>query len=141
MKVAFYKGKGDYTDIAIRTWTWGPYSHSELVFQDNFWFSSSYRDGGVRFKQINAKKENWDYIELSNNSHEDTNIRKWCEEQKGSYDLFGVFSFIFPVLGQTKEKWFCSEICLAALQTIGILPEWKPYKVSPNKLYSLLKSK
>ena len=51
MKLAFYKGKGNWVDLIIRVFTNSPYSHVEIVLNKD-WYSSSPRDGGVRVKQI-----------------------------------------------------------------------------------------
>ena len=68
MKVALYKGKrGGFAgafDAAVRWWTRGAYSHVELVFSDGMAASSSTRDGGVRFKRIDFKPDQWDFVEL-----------------------------------------------------------------------------
>jgi hypothetical protein len=48
-------------------------------------------------------------------------------------------SMILPLGKADEEKWFCSEVCAAALQKIDILVGYVPYKISPNKLYKLLK--
>ena len=46
MKVACYKGEGDWADKLIRFWTGGIYSHVEIVIGD-LWYTSSWYDGGV----------------------------------------------------------------------------------------------
>ena len=69
MKLACYKGKrggtAGFFDAAVRWWTRGPYSHVELVFSDGMSASSSMRDGGVRFKEIEYHPDRWDFIELN----------------------------------------------------------------------------
>lgn len=135
MKVAFYKAPGTIWDKLIRWWTWGPYSHTELVFSDGMWFSSSPRDGGVRFKQIIACSNSWDFVTVSTNEQI---VRNWCNQQSGAYDWFGVLRFVFPFLHPSPHHWFCSEICLTALQQVGLLKGMQPSAISPNRFYKLL---
>ena len=52
MRVAFYKGEGNFFDKLIRWWTKSSYSHCELIFSDGIFFSADPRDGGVRYKNI-----------------------------------------------------------------------------------------
>lgn len=98
-------------------------------------FSSSPRDGGVRFKSI-VPGDSWEIIDLGEIS--EFRIRNWCQLQDGKkYDWTGVLGFLFPT-HPDKNRWFCSEICLKALQIqMNIpIPCWK---ISPNELYYLIK--
>lgn len=138
MKLAFYKGSGTLYDQGIRLVTHGPYAHCEIVFKDGQWFSSSPRDGGVRFKEIVPQAGSWDFLELD--IQEDT-IREWSETQVGlKYDWSGVARFVLPFLPSSKDHWFCSEICIAALQRGGLLLDLTPSRYSPNDLYEIADS-
>lgn len=65
MKVAFYKYEyGDWKDWLIVKLTRSKYSHIELIFDDGSSLSSSPRDGGVRFKEIEYKPERWDFLNI-----------------------------------------------------------------------------
>lgn len=138
MKISFYYAAfGDKIDKAISLWTKGPYSHCELIFSDNIFFSSSYRDGGVRFKQISNLK-NWNILNIEIKNEE--KVREWCEKQVGKkYDLLGVFMQI-PNLSyiEDRNKWYCSEICSHVLKKFGNYTD--NTKISPNKLYKILTS-
>lgn len=139
MKIAFYyANKGQKIDKAISFWTNGPYSHCEIIFSDNIFFSSSYRDNGVRFKQI-INLQNWNILDINLKNEEE--IRSWCEKQIGKqYDLLGVFMQI-PKLNQLqdKNKWYCSEICSTILKKFGNYQG--STTISPNKLFYNLASK
>ena len=55
VRLAFYKGEGDWVDKLVRWWTKSQYSHVEVV--GNMWVSSSPRDGGVNAKiRLEVKK-------------------------------------------------------------------------------------
>lgn len=133
--LAFYKAEfGRWYEKLIAWYTIGPFSHCELVFGDD-WFSSSPRDGGVRYKKIFAVPGRWVFLEIDANSDL---IRNWCDTQVGKkYDWRGFFNFILPI-GYSRSKWFCSEICVAGLQQAGVLLGEKPHRFSPNCLWRML---
>ena len=127
--VAFYKGtrpgiQGLY-NILVRWWTRSPYTHCEMIFSDGLSASSSFLDGGVRFKQIDYNPEHWDIIELP--SELEQSARDWFEQHEGdSYDLIGNLGFVIGSVDDSKRKWFCSEVIMAAL---GVT---EPGKFSPS---------
>lgn len=141
MKVAFYKGKGNWVDFLIRKWTRSPYSHCEIVI-DYKWYSSSPRDGKVREKIIHPRSKNWEYIDIDLSSTDIENIRNFFNEQEGKkYDYIGIIlSQVLPLGIDNKNKWFCSEICSRALQNIGKVPKNKKSNwYNPGRLYNALK--
>lgn len=137
MKIAFYKGRRSENsnaklfDIAVAWWTGGLYSHCELVFNDSpkeaSCYSSSNRDGGVRFKTIDLTSGHWDVVDL--HSFDENAAWRWFTKHHGQpYDVAGLFGFVLPWRTQNPNHWFCSEACAAAL---GIS---NPSKISPNHL-------
>jgi len=126
-KLAFYKGKGNWIDKAIRIWTSSDYSHVELVIAD-MWYSTSPRDLKVRAKEIKPKKGHWDFIEIDLDQE---HFRQLFKETVGAkYDWWGIFlSQLFPLNIHSRKKWFCSEWCAEALQLA------KSNKYSPEDLY------
>jgi len=140
MRVAFYKGKGNWVDWTIRKWTRSPYSHCEIVI-DNTWYSSSARDGGVRKKNIYHNPENWDFIDIKIQVNDENIIKMFFNKQIGKkYDYVGILlSQVIPLHKDIKNRWFCSEICAYALQLIGMLPKDKrPNWYSPGRFYKKL---
>ena len=135
MQIIFYVASyGDWTDWIISRWTRGPFSHCEFLFSDGMCFSSSSRDGGTRFKQIELQPKHWDYYSLPVDIQTEHMIRLWCEGEVGkAYDWLGVFGY--PLKIQNKNKWFCSEILITALNVNKVtnLPI-----LSPNKFYKEL---
>ncbi len=139
MKLAFYKAKGNWKDKLIRFWTKGPYSHVEIVSEDGYMYSSSPRDNGVRKKKHTYDPKKWDYVEVEINPKI---LEEFYEETKGEhYDLAGILGFVIPVKDRTN-RWFCSEWCSNVLKISGHKAMWKqePSKISPNRLYKLLKN-
>lgn len=134
-KIAFYRGtrpgiSGLYSR-AVRLVTKSIYSHCELIFTDEIAASASFLDGGVRFKNIDFKDDNWDFIELPPSLEK--KARNWFTAHDGQkYDLLGNLHFIFPLVDDNKQKWFCSEAIAAAL---NLKDGWR---YDPGTLYSCL---
>lgn len=137
MKLASYKGTRPGTEgLSNRIGRFldrGPYSHSELVFSDGWSASSSFIDGGVRFKRIGySTPDAWDFLDLPNYSELAT--RAWFIEHLGKpYDIWGNVRFFCGLARDSRDKWFCSESCAAALGWL------EPFRYGPNGLYQVLK--
>lgn len=135
MRAAFYKGThaglpGLYNRL-VRRWCRSAYSHVELVFADGQAASSSYMDGGVRFKAIDFDPALWDFVALSPVLEQ--RARAWFAQHQGQpYDLLGNLHFVVGAIGDAKDKWFCSESVAAAL---GLD---QPWRYDPATLYSAL---
>lgn len=137
MKLAFYKGTkrgiaGLY-NIGVRIITKGKYSHCEAVFSDGMSASSSFIDGGVRFKKIDYDPKKWDFIDIDD-SFEDQ-MRDWFKKHDGApYDILGNIHFLIPVVGDDKSSWCCSE---AIAESMSIKDAWRFH---PNSLFSIVQS-
>ncbi len=144
IKVAFYKGKGNFIDWCIRFWTRSIYSHVELIYIPDectmvSLLSSSQRDVGVRYKKIPLeyfKKENWTLIDVPKNI-DAYFVRQFFLEKYGSkYDFKGILlSQFLPLKRHSKNKYFCSEFCAEAL---GFS---QPHTYSPQGLYTALQQR
>ena len=140
--LAFYKGRASrlwhrMQDSAIRRATGSPYSHVELIVgpcgpgQTAICLSSSGRDGGVREKPILIQPDHWDLAHLA---IEPTGPARFIRDRIGAgYDYRGILlSQALPFGCHDSTRWFCSEICAAA---IGLE---EPHRLSPGKLWSAL---
>lgn len=124
MVIAFYKGRrwGWHGLVAwlVRTWLAGPYSHCELVFSDGMSASSSWMDGGVRFKRIEFNPERWDMLDVQGDEEA---ARTWFLVHEGMpYDVLGLLGFIARPIRGGRRRWFCSEAVMAAL---GYEESWR----------------
>ena len=143
MEIIFYRAKcGYWKDKAISWWTWGPYSHSEIRFNNGQCISSSPREGQVRFKDINIIPEHWNIINLP--FEETPELKAFCDSQIGKkYDWLGILGFAmfkeYDAGINHHNQWYCSEICAEILRLLGWVDI--PYKVSPNKLFKLVMTK
>ena len=145
--LAFYKAnckKAHWDDKIINWWTGSiGFSHVEIVIDyENgkmVMLSSSPRDGGVRMKEHRYDESIWEYVEVDLTLSHVMNIFKLTDGAK--YDWMGILGFVIPFKDSTKD-WFCSEWCSNVLKTYGNekLLLLEPSKISPNKLYTLMKS-
>ena len=142
MRVAFKRNVTGWFGWVIRAVTWGKYTHSEIVFHDGSMFSSDEADGGSRFITGPKPGVEYDYLDITTTAEQNRRVLEFCQRENGyKYDIRGIaFSFLpIPVGWQSADRWFCSEVCVAALQQIGYLVGHTPSSVSPNALYKLLK--
>jgi len=140
IQVAFYKvnqSKITWIDKLIAWWTKGNYSHVELII-DGYMYSSSPVDNGVRKKKHIVNINKWEYINI--NANTDNILEFFNQTKNNKYDWLGILGFILPFKDRTN-KWFCSEWVSNALKISGYKNLWKlePDKISPNKLYEILK--
>lgn len=127
MKLAFYKGEGKWEDKAIRIWTRSKYSHVEIVI-GGVGYSSSWRDGGVRAKDINFHSGNWDVFNVAGN--EDYALQYFRAREGMEYDMLGIALTQFIPLGiHSLKKYFCSEL------NAGMLGLGNPHRLSPQGLF------
>ncbi|WP_198116939.1 hypothetical protein [Massilia rhizosphaerae] len=136
LRAAFYKGThagvpGVYNRL-VRWWTRSPYSHVELIFHDGEEAaSSSFMDGGVRFKKIDFDLALWDFVDLPGAL--EASAHQWFANHVGqAYDLLGNLHFVVSAIGDDKRKWFCSEAVAAALG----MPD--PARFDPGTLHAAL---
>lgn len=124
-QAAFYKGtRPGLAGIYNRAVRWvdnGPHSHCELIFSDGIAASSSWADGGVRFKQIYFDPARWDFIDLP--PEKEASARQWFIEHEGEpYDLRGNLRFLVGVVRESGKGKFCSEATMASL---GFSEPWR----------------
>lgn len=136
----FYKGRGTWVDKAIRWWTKSDFSHVELDCGPYGSFSSSIRDGGVRFKEIDYIPGHWVPVDVY--VPDTSSLIAFCRSVSGKkYGLWDVFRFVVPWWRNKKDEWFCSEVVLRALQEGGRFKGYDPSRVSPGDLYELVRHK
>lgn len=124
MKAAFYTAtRPGWQGIYNRLVRWidcGAYSHVELIFSDGMSASSSFIDGGVRFKRIDFDPAKWEIVDVGG---DEAAARAWFDAHIGeAYDVAGNARFVFGFIPQNPRKWFCSEAVAAAL---GLRDSWR----------------
>ncbi len=135
MKIAFYKStKKGIDGVYNRGVRWiedGKYSHCELIMSNGLSASSSFMDGGVRFKHIEYDLDKWDIFDIP-----------WADERRAlayftqrigrPYNLRGNIHFVFGFIRGDSFGEFCSEACAGAL---GL---HNPWQVAPNALANIV---
>ncbi|MDJ0824258.1 MAG: hypothetical protein QNJ16_02025 [Rhodobacter sp.] len=120
--LAFYKGPGRPDDRLIRFATRSIYSHVELLWlaldqvtaEGALAISSSGRDGGVRTKRITFAPDRWDVLAAPWAPDDAWDTAE--AELDRRYDYIGILlSQIVRLQRHARTRWFCSELCAAAL--------------------------
>lgn len=139
ISAAFYKAEGRLVDKLIRWWTQSRFSHCELVFSNDEMFSADAWTGTTRFTR-SFTPAHWELVPITIGEDQEALLYQWCLDRVGKkYDWLGVFGFVLPFIKQDSSRWFCSEICGAALKSVGKVPVGvKTSKLSPQGLYELL---
>ena len=121
-------------------WRYNRYTHIELIFEDWQAFSSSELDKWVRFKQIDFKQENWDFIDIEVSEKKYNKVLEFCESKTwNEYNWYGIiFAQIFNLNWKWNEDYFCSEIVTRVLQEIGLFCTESALFVCPARLAQLL---
>jgi len=148
IKVAFYKGPGDWKNKIIRWWTKSPYSHAELVMPDNFtWIGISplLTSTVSARKKVDFDLDNWHFVEIEITPEQRNVILDFYKETEGcKYDWIGMLlSQFVPFHVKRRGKWYCSEWIAYALRIAGVI-DWKTIKLydrcdlSPGVLFSIV---
>ena len=143
--ISFHKPKS-FVGLLISAWTLGEYSHCEFIHNDTVYLANP---GGV-IKQAYKYKKNFDIFELDSNI-EAQDILEFFEEAKGKgYDYLGILGqFFYSNKVQDKDRYFCSEFCLNAIDyalqftltyKCKSLKDRVGYQFNPSKLYKYLKN-
>jgi hypothetical protein len=143
--------KKESTGIFSRLISWkthSPYVHAELLFSDGNRFAINANHPAMfyapKFEKVTPgldwDADEWDCFDLYGGNEEW--VYDWCDlHVDAKYDWRGlVFCQVFPWGWESKDKWFCSEMTIAALQA-GRFPAvkgMKPYQYSPAKFHAAL---
>lgn len=126
MKIALYRGRDRLFDRLIQWWTRSDYSHCEVVFAENgdsgqsYCASSSYLDGGIRFKWMVLKPEKWDIVEIDG---DEVAAFAWFAQRLGRpYDVRGIIGCALRFIPASVDKWFCSS---AIADAVGWPEAWR----------------
>lgn len=109
VRIAFYKAPGKLLDKCVRVRTGSIYSHCELIVNE-YSYSSSIRDGGVRRKAIIYNPESWDIFELVDSIDSEQIVALFDRTKGYKYDYVGVLlGQLLNTYWHVKGKYFCSE--------------------------------
>lgn len=144
MVIAFRKNDPSFSSRLIRWWTKSTYSHCEMIFTNGLTFSAFFEDFNTSFKRnIIYDSNDWDFIDIPITRTEEYKIYGWTiNEDNCFYDIIGIiFTQIIPLSFENPWWWFCSEVCCAAVQQVGLCLDITPHETDPGKLYKILKER
>lgn len=84
--------------------------------------------------------QTYKYIRIELNPREVAIVKEYLDQQVGKrFNYCGFFcNFLTCFRCRSSSRWFCSELCVAALQQVGRLTDYDPCKVSPRELFDIL---
>lgn len=128
-------------DWLIRLWTVSKYSHSEIIIGTSR-YASIPNKGVCKINKNIVDSEAWDKQEFTVTKEQADKAKEFIKAQLGKkYDWKAIFlTFIFPFKSHTSNKWFCSELVAATINTMGMSLRFnRPSRVHPKKLYNTVK--
>ena len=133
IKVAFYKGHGNFLNKIVRWWTKSVYSHAELVLPDGVtWVGISpfLKSKVASRKKLIIDYSEWDFIVLDVSQEQIDIIMEFLEHTSGQgYDWIGMLlSQFLPCKIKHKKRWYCSEWIAYALR-ISCVFDWRIIKI------------
>ncbi len=148
LKIAFYKGKGNFINAIVRWWTNSKYSHAELILPDGTtWIGiSPFIKSQVTDRiVVEYDYSKWDFIEIEATPEQLRVIMDFYEDTKGDgYDWMGMLlSQFLPCRIKHRKRWYCSEWIAYALR-IACVFDWRTIRIydrkdlSPAVLYNLV---
>ena len=139
--IALYQGTSAVSRL-IRWRTWSDYSHAAWVCRDGSVIEAWHVGKGVRRvaglldqHTPGTQVDLFDVQGLDDGRRYD--VETFLLAQLGKpYDFAGIMGFVAARRVENPQKWFCSELIFAALQSVGIdilarIPAWK---VTPGLL-------
>lgn len=149
IKIAFYKGEGDFLNKIVRWWTNSVYSHAELVLPDEItWVGISpfLKSKVAKRQKLLYEYEEWDFISIDITQEQLDIIMEFYQYTEGQgYDWIGMLlSQFLPCKIKHKKRWYCSEWIAYALR-ISCIFDWRIIKIydrkdlSPSVLHDLVK--
>ena len=142
--ISFHRPKS-FVGLLISAWTLGKYSHAEFVYNGTVYLSNP---GGVR-ETVYKHKKNHELFKLDE-SIDPNDIIEFFKTAKGKgYDYLGILGqFFYANQVHDKDRYFCSEFCLNAIDyalqfaltyKFKSLKDRVGYEFNPGKLYKYLK--
>ena len=121
------------------------YWHSDLVFSDDYSFTSTISKGVILVPKAERKYqlEYWDFFDIIITPEQEAQVRKNAESIVGSpYDYLGVARWIIPFVGQSKTRYFCSESNVEVFNENppNMLNNLEPYRVNPNHMLPIFRT-
>ncbi len=135
--IRFVQDPGLVSDF-IRWWTWGEWSHVEIVTPEGEYLGARF-SGGVRVRPknyIRARREAFRSVNLSDAQFH--NFWSFARSQIGKpYDTRAIIGLgIRENFSSNGKSWFCSEYVYACFEAAGVhlLDTDNAYRLSPRDI-------
>ncbi len=117
-----FHGVGFYAGV-VRAATWSPLAHCDIYVPGWGVVHCQPNTGLIRLHQSAsglAQPDDVRYLHVSEADLDD--VLQWLERKElgAAYDWAGVIHAGLGIGRADPERWFCSEICAAVLQRIGV---------------------
>ena len=147
---AFYTGLGNLEPMINQItalWT-GRFMHCEIVFPQNHGQHLAcgvWQDETVFLRSKTFGKDCWQWQSISVTQQQYDSVLAFCRRQaqlKIPFNKWGLIRCTTPFPKPSDGKsWFCSELCVAALQQIGMFMDAYPSAMTPTMLHDALSKK
>jgi len=137
-KMATWWTESDYIHCQISLANWEKSRNKKITVYDSY-SVDAHRNVCVEEKQFTRK--GWHFSRIFVSYEQEQAIRYFLNCQLGKpFNGIGIKLFwIFPWSGN-GEKWFCSELTMAALQYAGLFQGYKPEECYPGLLKDIFDS-
>ena len=144
---AFYSGLGDKEPLINRITAMftGPYMHCEIVFTDSKeqHVACGVWQGECTFmRRKTFGKKCWVWRTLTVTSKQERVMRRFCAMQAKMQIPFNRWGLIRCCTACPKKtdgkSWFCSELCVSALQAAGLLVDEIASACTPTHVFQLV---
>lgn len=138
IRIAQYKGKS-LTSKLIKFVTWGKYSHTAIMLEDDLIVEAWQGSNSVRIiKSLSDGHKPGTEVDIYSvrmGKNQEKIFRKFVLDQVGvPYDYWGIHGFLWRKNRQNPNNWFCSELfaggCKAA--RVLLLNNKEPHQISPS---------
>jgi len=142
MDILLFKNESFLGKI-IRFFTRGKYSHAAVRLDSGEIYEAVTKEGvrklmGIKYIEGKNKIDVYT-LNVPLNKINELNMRDFLDKQIGKkYDYWMVLGFVIKSTRQgrkSRNRWYCSELCAAALEKAGIqLLITQPWKISPEMI-------
>ena len=143
----FYTGLGSQEPWInqLTSFLTGKYMHCEIVFSEPSGRNLAcgvWQGETVFFRHKTFGKDCWSWRTISLPRKDIETMKSFCRQQaEGNipFNRSGLYRCTSPFPRPTDgTAWFCSELCTAALQQVGLFLNENPSSVTPTYLWELL---
>jgi hypothetical protein len=141
MFIGFQKNPHNWMEKVICWWTKSEFFHCSLIFSDGRQFTAL-AGVGCAWSNSPSDVKSWEFIEVPLVPEQENKVRAFCSLEAGcGYDWLGlIISQLAHFRRSHSDKFFCSELVVAALQVVDKFPDLPPCSMCPADVRAILLS-